>query len=489
MNIDGVFYFIRLNVLCYNFQKNFTRRSFLQDKVLAAIQQHKLLDPGDSIVVAVSGGADSTALLHLLDSLQQYRLKIIVAHLNHLLRGSESDGDEEFVRLSAVRYGYKFVVRRVDITRFALEKGLSLEEAGRECRYSFFDDIAAEHRAKTVALAHHADDQAETVLMRLLRGSAATGLCGMSVSTADGRYIRPLLGVRRSEIQAYLTDHGLSYRIDSSNCDTGFLRNRIRHTLIPLLQEYNPAISERLAATAESLAADEELLDSLTGDLVRKYAAVSTAGIAVPAAGVLTEPAGARLRLYRQLIGRVKGDLRRISRQHLCDIDRFLHDPKPHGTLILPDEVTVWKSYGSIFFALHLEKEVSEAVELIIEGPGEYAFPGGYLLTVEMDSCHRQCASLPQDRARFDLGKAPFPWLVRTFRDGDRFVPSGMSGRKKVKDLFIDMKIPRDDRRRIPLIFSGHTLLWVCGLRSSAAAPVTDNTQAIANVRMELQKP
>lgn len=231
-------------------------------RLIARIRSQQLFAPGETVVVAVSGGADSVALLDLLVQLQPENLLLVVAHLNHCLRGAESDGDQEFVAGLAARYGLPFACARADVAALARSERLSVEDAGRQERYRFLTGVARNFRAASIALAHHRDDQAETVLIRLLRGAGGTGLSAMA--PRQGLLKRPLLQVSRAELKCHLKEQGLTWRDDASNADTAILRNSIRHELLPALQRYNPRISERLAATADILASDEELLEGLT---------------------------------------------------------------------------------------------------------------------------------------------------------------------------------------------------------------------------------
>ncbi len=441
----------------------------LKKKVLRYIEENSLFAPGDTVVVAVSGGADSVALLDILASLGELRLNLVVAHLNHLLRGAEADADEEFVRRLAESYGLPVEVRRADVREKAAREGRSLEDAGRIARYAFLDALAASHEARVVALAHHADDQAETVLLRLLRGAGGSGLCAMTPMSA-GRYVRPLLNVTRGEIEAYLRKRGIAWRTDSSNDDTDFLRNRIRHELIPLLSTYNPAISERLAATAHALAADEEFLETATTTAFARHGRKGAEGVTLSVAGLLAEPRAIRLRLFRRAILLVKGDLARISFRHLQELDRLLFSSRPHLALTLPDGLHAAKSYGEISISTDEVQSPLQPDEICLDGPGRYPLPGGWVLTVDLARPPADPRSAPATTVYFDLDQAPFPWRVRTFRPGDRFSPFGMDGHKKVKELFIDAKIPLSLRCRIPLLFCGDTLLWVGGMRRSSAA-------------------
>jgi len=446
-------------------------------KVFKYIGVNNLFTPGDTVVVAVSGGADSVALLDVLAGMSELRLRLIVAHLNHCLRGSESDVDQAFVHELAARYGVTFVSQAVDVSELSRREKLSLEEAGRVARYRFFAGIALNCKARAVALAHHADDQAETVLMRLLRGAGGSGLSAMTARAA-GSYVRPLLSVTRVEIEAYLRGRGISFRTDSSNADTGFLRNRVRHELIPFLKNYNPAISDRLVTTAMALSEDEAILEKITAEAFNRHGSIKSDRVMLAVAGVAAEMRGVRLRLYRHAILQVKGDLARISAKHLHDIDQLLLSASPHMTLVLPERLTVKRCYGGLLFSQHIDAP-SVPYEFLVEGPGSYPIANGGVLTVESGAAPESWQDLPATVAYFDAAAVPFPWLVRTFRDGDVFFPLGMTGSKKVKRLFIDKKIPLLSRRRIPLFFSGETLFWVCGVMPGNAGRVTALTGAV----------
>jgi tRNA(Ile)-lysidine synthase len=447
------------------------------------IRANNLFATGERVVVAVSGGADSVALLDILVSLRDLRLELVAAHLNHMLRGSESDGDEEFVRKLAESYGIPIVVRSIDVDQVARQERRSLEDAGRSARYAFFDEVSAGQGASSVALAHHADDQAETVLLRLLRGAGGSGLCAMAPRSA-GRYVRPLLGVGRGEIEEYLRARGIAWRNDSSNLDGSFLRNRVRHELIPFLRGYNPAISRRLAATAEALAADEEFLDAATDEAFARNAVRSADRVTLSVPGVCSEPRGIRLRLYRRAVLQAKGDLTRISFRHLQSLDRLIFAAPPHLSLTLPDAMRAEKCYDEVTFSSMGGRLPLLHGEILLDGPGIYPIPGRWTISVDFAQPPGDLKSTPATTAYFDLEQAPFPWRIRGFRPGDRFSPFGMAGHKKVKDLFIDAKIPLSARRLVPLLFCGETLLWVGGIRSSNAASLSERT--IMAVRVEI---
>jgi tRNA(Ile)-lysidine synthase len=455
----------------------------MRNQVMKYISEQQLFDRGATVIVAVSGGADSIALLDILSSLPEFPLNLIVAHLNHSLRGAESDGDEAFVRELAAHYGLPCEVGRADVQALSSMHKLSLEEAGRAARYAFLHELAARHRAHAIALAHHADDQAETVLMRLLRGAGATGLAGIAPKTGNG-LVRPLLGITRGEIEAYLQARGLAFRTDSSNADTSFLRNRIRHELLPYLATFNPAVRDRLVATAAALAADEVLLEDITDAAFVRHGQISAGVVTLCLPGLAQEPAGVRLRLYRRAILLVKGDLARLGSSHLHAIDRLVFSSRPSGSLDLPDEVLVARNYARICFSSSPERTGVRLPEAVLAGPGVHVIPGYGRFMVEEALFPGKAEKIPPSVAYFDAEAVPFPWLVRAFSAGDRIIPLGMSGRKKVKDIFIDAKVSLERRSRVPLLFSGDLLIWVCGLRVSAETRVTERT--VRALRVEI---
>jgi len=440
----------------------------LRKKVWRYIREHALCAPGDTLIVAFSGGADSTALLDILAHLPGYELKLVVAHLNHLLRGEESEADEFFAREAAGRYGCSFALARVDVAARAGQAGLSLEEAGREVRYAFLREVAAKHAAAAVAVGHHRGDQAETVLLRLLRGAGGSGLSAMRPKSAAGMIVRPLLTLRRPEIEAYLRKGGLTWREDSSNADGRFLRNRIRHELLPYLESCGQDIEERLCRTAEALAADEEVLEAAAAEAFTRAVAVTASGAEADTGVLCREPAALRKRLYRQAIQVVKGDLRRISFTHLAAIDKLVFASRPNSELILPDDIRVIRAYRSLRFTRQHEETMSAGSALFIGRPGDYLLPcGGRLLIEEHAGPLAAGHAAGPDMLAVQAGLLQFPLTVRYFSDGDRFIPLGMSSRKKLKNLFIDRKVPLSARSRIPLLIDRGEIVWVCGLQAA----------------------
>jgi tRNA(Ile)-lysidine synthase len=454
-------------------------------RVEQTVRRQRLFRPGDTLVVALSGGADSTFLLDLLTRLPDYNLRLVAAHLNHCLRGAESDADEEFCREAASRHAVPFESRRVDIRLMAADSRLNLEDAGRRARVEFLDEIRGTYGAAAVVLAHHADDQAETVLMRLLRGSGMTGLSGMAYRNARG-YVRPLLDISRSEIERYLRRCGLEWREDASNSDTAYLRNRIRHQLLPLLEEYNPAIRARLAATASVLGGDETLLNELTERTFTETCRIGEGRVVCGVGQLRALNPALRRRVLRHAFKQLAGTLEGVSLRHIEAICDLVDSARPNSRLPLPQGVAAVREYETLLLlpvgvdVLRLRSANVPESGLLITEPGCYQLPSGGYLSVEMSAA----ALFPPDSgtAYFDLARTPFPWLVRTFRPGDRMTPFGMSGRKKVKDIFIDRKVPSSERRRIPLLWQGDDLLWVAGVCSSELCRLDSSSDATVRV-------
>lgn len=462
-----------------------TQMQLIRKKVLKFIAEHGLLAPGDRVVVAFSGGADSMALLDILASLAAFPLQLVIAHLNHCLRGDESDGDELFARSIAEKYALPLEISRIDIKAAAAQQRLSLEETGRNARRSFFLNVTEKHSAVAVVLGHHRDDQAETVLMRLVRGAAGSGLAGMKPKLPGSVFVRPLLCLSRVDIEGYLRKGLLQWREDSSNSDNKFLRNRIRHELLPLLRSYNPEIADCLNQTAQALAADEELLEDVVAKVCKRVAATSPDEIRLNLDMLLHEPQALRKRLYRRAIFTLQGDLRRISAQHLAAIDRLAIGGKGIGKLSLPSGVIVERKYDSMTLTTILAQNINDNPELAVNSCGSYQLnPELTLVIGKINALPSDWLDSGNDTVFVDSGQFPFPWIVRCFRDGDRFTPFGMKGRKKLKDLFIDKKIPRAVRKTIPILLCRGEIFWVGGVQMAEETRITESSARMLRLRL-----
>jgi tRNA(Ile)-lysidine synthase len=420
----------------------------------------------EKVVVGVSGGCDSTALLHLLLELEELRLSLVVAHLNHGLRGAESDGDEEFVATLARDLGLPFEVTRCDVASLARQGSISLEEAGREERYAFFRQVAEAHGARCIAVAHTLDDQAETVLLRIARGTGPFGLRGMEAVTAGG-VVRPLLGCHKEELRTYLLARGIPWREDESNENPVFQRNLVRHELLPSLARLNPRIADALLNLSRLSGEDEAFLEGMAEEEYLRLAMTSAAGVTLPVAGLLRRPRPLRFRLLRLALRQVKGDLRRLTLQHVEEMDRLLTSSPPNASCDLPGGIRVVRAYDRLTVEPRGWAAEPWQSPVPIPGEGSHQLPDGSLLVVEQ--C-RGPGGAPADSEAaiwIDGSLCPFPWEVRSFRPGDRLSLPGLVGRKKVKKLFGEWRLSVCERSRVPILLCKGQVLWICGMRRS----------------------
>ena len=439
-----------------------------------------MLSYGDKVVLGVSGGADSLALLYVLSEMREYGLELIVAHLNHGIRGEEADRDSEFVEDKARTLGLRFEYKKVDTIAFKDESKLSLEDAARTLRYEFLNDALTRNDASKVATAHTMDDQAETVLMRLLRGSGLRGLSGIP-PVSRGYLIRPLLFVRRSEIEGYLNSKGIEWVEDSTNRSKEFLRNRIRHDLIPELQNYNPRLIETLARTADILRADEEFIsgeaEKCFNDIFRKNGPDEIVGDLNKYRNIAKS---LRLSTLRLSIEKSDKSLKDVSYTHIAAADDFLLSSSASGEAELPEGAVLAKGYD--IFVVTKKSLLSHQFSYTIESPGKWSFPE-FRVEIERtnsDTLHTH----DESTAYFDPDSIEFPVQVRSVKPGDRLIPLGMKNSKKVQDYFTDTKVPKFRRNRVPIFISKGEIFWIGGMRIAERAKVKGRGQEVLRFKL-----
>ena len=431
-------------------------------KIRKTVDSFGMLSPGDVVVAGVSGGSDSMALLFALWDLREFYpdTDVVVSHVNHGLRGAESDEDAEFVREAARQLDFSFECVRVDTETFRKKRGLSLEDAARELRYSFFNDILAKHSAHKIATAHTLNDQAETVIMRLIRGSGSQGLAGIRPSV--GSIIRPLINVTKLEAREYLQSKGVSWREDSTNRSDEFLRNRIRNELVPLLENYNPAVEQVLSRVAAVCAAEADFISAEGEKRFGKIARVVEGDVLGDTEKLLREPPAIRFSVMRKSILAVKGNLNSVSAKHLFSIDEVVRSGDSSAEVDLPGGVVFHAGHGVFFFTR--EENFHGFPPTEIKSHGTHQVSPDLEVTVELtDDVSLWGAA---DVGYFSPEKVGFPITLRSFSEGDRFVPLGMRGAKKLKDFFIDEKIPRFLRKKVPVFETQDGIIWVGGLRT-----------------------
>ncbi|MGH7250694.1 MAG: tRNA lysidine(34) synthetase TilS [Nitrospiraceae bacterium] len=448
-----------------------TARSKLARRVAATARAKGLLRPGDRVLVAISGGPDSVALLSVLAALApSWDLTLQAVHVNHGLRGSESDEDASFVAGLCDRLGVPLVIERVPLTGPAgRRKGRSLQEQAREARYAAMVRVATALRMDKIALGHTADDQAETLMMWMLRGSGTAGLAGIPPARAP-LVVRPLLDVGRAEILTYLEAQGVPFREDSSNAKPLYLRNRVRHELLPALKRFNPGLLGVLKRQAEILREEDLCLDQLVSEHLAQLTREDGAGtFVVDRAGLLALPLALRRRMVRTLIRRTGGLQQGPTFGAVAAVlDRVVQGRS--GAAIAVPGALVAREYGSIRFRSSVP-EGTEAVSLPLPVPSTIRWPlTGQTIRVslrDLSSAHPPAIPTPsRSVAILDADLFTMELVVRSWAAGDAFRPLGMQGRrKKLQDYFADLKLPRAARRRVPLLVAPEGILWVGGHR------------------------
>jgi tRNA(Ile)-lysidine synthase len=448
--------------------------------VLDYIRKHDLLRPGDRVGMAVSGGADSVALLRLILELQdELGIVVSVVHLNHKLRGADSDADEQFVRGLAGAHGIELIAESRDVKALSTEKKLSLEAAAREARYEFFRRVLLS-RVNRVATAHTLDDQAETVLLKLMRGAGTRGMAGIypkkaisktavsrqqsDISKSDAdlspasvsriqTIIRPLLGSRRSQLREYLVAIGQTWREDASNQDLRHLRNRIRQEIIPLLErQVNPAVCETLTESAEIAMAEEAYWAKEVDRFLPGIWTSSQRG------GTLKlSSRSLPLALCRRLLRAAAEDLGIAL--DFCHVDEILDDRTGEGSSVLPGQWTVSRNGDEITFRPPSQFVPEYQYELPVPGRISVAEVGITVETSVPDGSDR-----PQEENKLVHSRlAKQKWVVRNWRPGERFWPAHTKEPKKIKELLQDRHITGEEKQRWPVIACGDAVIWLSG--------------------------
>ncbi len=451
-------------------------------KVRATVEKYRMLQEGDEVIVGVSGGVDSMVLLHVLMALQEeYDLSLVIAHLDHGIRGEESRRDADFVRDLAQGLGLRFETAVADVPALARSERISLQEAAREARYDFYEQVRKKYNGQKVALGQTADDQAETVLIRVIRGAGLGGLKGIPPSRRGG-YIRPLIETSRREVERYAGKEGISSITDSSNIKDIYLRNKVRHDLIPHLErEYNPNIREGLTRMASILSREDDYLDRKAEEIMAGLIKGDDKGLSLDIPGLRTFHEAMCFRVLQKMLAIVLGgDLREIKTAHLEAIFRLLVHRAPNKVLCLPDGIYVEKHYTELFIRRGSPPAVIP-FEYIVDVPGVTVLEGlGKKLVARIERVKRRGAmDGDAEIAYLDDDKLVHPLNLRSFEEGDRFVPLGMKGHKKLKDFFIDAKVPKALRRRIPLLISGGTIVWVVGYRINEYFRLTEGSKRV----------
>jgi tRNA(Ile)-lysidine synthase len=480
----------------------------LETKVAGFISSQGLVGPAERILLAVSGGADSTALMHAMSALKAaefFGAQLLCCHVNHQLRGADADLDEEFVRGMAAKLNLPITTRRVDVRPFAQRNKLSLETAGRKLRMQALLEVARGTGCKSVATGHQKNDNAETLLQRLLRGTGFRGLGGIwPVRTfGDGiRFVRPLLCVTRDEVIEYLRARNLKWRVDHTNLDCTYKRNFVRHRLLPALQQdCTASVVERLSELAQSAFKLHGLLCSCADRVWAESAKRSGDTVALDAGKFSAQHPAVKLELARRSLAAIGSGERNLTQKHYERMLQLAQQNISGRQIVLPNGFMVRREYGRLIFSLARKEawtlpETADSIELTVPGITRF---GTYLIEAsfieadkddfagrKMDSClaRNETGGKTNFVERFDSEKLNPPLLIRGRQAGDRFWPLGFAGVKKVGKFLTSAKAPQEVRDKILIVADSGKIIWVWPIRMSERVKITAGTQKILQLRI-----
>jgi tRNA(Ile)-lysidine synthase len=456
------------------------------DRVLDTIRKHNLIENGDKVVVGVSGGPDSVCLLHALHSLAaELNIELFAVHINHMLRGEEACEDERYVSSLCASLSIPLHSLSCNIRKLSEDRGISLEEAGREVRYLQFNLFADEIGADKIAVAHNKNDQAETVLMHIIRGTGLEGLKGMEFKR--GRLIRPLLNIKREEIEGYCLSCGLTPRIDSSNLNDVYTRNKVRLDLLPYMEDlFGTSIVDSIYRMAVLAKNDSDFIDRTASEFFNEICiSIEKGKVCLDAeklGGLHSAIAGRVIRFaYREIAGNFKN----LENVHVDSVISLAVSGRTGAEIHLPCGVHAVKSYNMLKIFNYSTNETAVPFDETVKIPGTTYIKGdGTSIEAVLERCisgiEEYCNVVYNSSVQFfdyDLLKQGIN--IRNRRDGDIFKPFKSTGTKKLKEFFIDGKISRETRSCIPLIAKENEIVWVIGYKISDKFKVTENTKNV----------
>jgi len=441
----------------------------LKEKVKAFLKQKGLDLHHKRILIGVSGGPDSLALLHFLWSIRkEYQFYLAAAHVDHMFRGEESYLEAKFVQHFCEEREIPFEMERINVPDYIRATGKSSQLASRECRYSFFEKVISKQKLDYLALGHHGDDQVETILMRLTRGSTGEARAGIPFSRPFGNAVifRPFLCINRQQIEDYCIEQGLEPRRDPSNEKGIYVRNRFRKEVMPFLRKENPHVHEHFQRFSEEIQSDEAFLQELSVQKLNTVMKKKSKGeIHINIPDFLKMPFPLQRRCIQLILNYLyENKPASLSALHIENAISLMSSPHPSGELNFPDGLKMVRSYEQCQFQFHHQSVSSYCCKM--EEPGEIKLPDGSIISLEFTKSPNgtyQSNTLLLNRVDVSL-----PLVIRTRKDGDRMTLKGMNGTKKIKDIFIDQKVPAHDRMTWPIITDADgNILWLPGLKKS----------------------
>ena len=456
------------------------------EKLRKFILENKLIQKGDKVIVGFSGGSDSTALIYALHSLRdEFHIRLIAIHINYHLRGNDSIEDEKFVKNFCFTYNIPILVKNAPITQTS-----SIESTARKIRFDFFEKIHKMYSTNKIALGHNANDQAETILMNLFRGTGAMGLKG--IVPKNGMIIHPIIEFTKAEITDFLQKENLNWREDKSNSETSFSRNKIRNVIMPyVFENLNPKFVEKMVNTSRIYRETEQIMSEYVNRRLAKIIIENDESkYIISLKKIIQFSPTVRFYFYKRIYTEITGFYRDFYHYHFEEIEKILLS---HGTKIkeFPNNLTVIKEYDKLIFqkTSAIKSVDMENIRKIDKIRSKFKFEDYRLSLKKLKKIiKKKYVFEDKNNVYMDLDKIKFPIILRHRQGGDKFIPLGMNHPKKIKDFFIDEKIPKFDRDKLLIIEDQEKIIWIAGYRIDNRVALTENTKNILNIKLEKVK-
>ena len=457
------------------------------DKVINYIKENKIIQQDDRILVALSGGPDSVCLLHMLYRIKdKFNLKLGAIHINHMLRGEEADKDENYIIDLCEQMGIKHYVKRINIEYIAKETNVSLETAGRNERYKAFEEIKIKDKYNKIAVAHNANDQAETILMRIMRGTGLEGLTGIKPQR-EGGIIRPILCLNRQEIEDYCEYNGLNPRIDASNYDRHYNRNRVRLDILPYMRDnFNKDIIDTLNRMTLLLQKDNEFIEEYSKKCYNMYCKKHNNKLEILKELFEKEMESIITRVVIIAFKEISKSYQNFEMKHIYEIVN-LASRETGKKINLTNNIICENLYGNIVLSKNDNKYYNSCVKTEIKLDKDNIIENiefnNYIINFEVIENKKKEKFTKNNLIKlFNYDKIEKEILIRYRKDGDKIIPLGMSGSKKVKDIFINSKVPREERDNTPILCFDDKISWIVGYKTSQLFKIDSDTKMILKI-------
>lgn len=458
------------------------------DKVINYIRDNKLIQEEDKVLVALSGGPDSVCLLHILYKLKKVlNIELGAIHINHMLRGEDSDNDEKYIGQLCDELGINYYVKRIDIGYISKNTNISLEVAGRNERYKAFEEIRKNNNYNKIAVAHNSNDQAETILMRMMRGTGLEGLTGIKAKREDG-VIRPILCLNRSEIERYCEENNLNPRIDASNYERVYSRNKVRLDILPYMKEnFNKDIIDTLNRMALILQKDNEFIEEYSKKCYNIYCENYEGKLKVSRELFENEMESIITRVIIRAFKEISNCHQNFEMKHIYEIVNL--SKKGTGKRVnLTNKIICENLYGDIIFKGDYDNEENKNSKIILNknNISNNVIFDNYIVNFEVISNKNKVEFSKNNLIKlFDYDNIEKEIVIRYRKDGDRITPLGMNGSKKLKDVFINLKVPREKRDTIPILCFDDKISWIVGYKTSQESRITTDTKNILKITFD----